>query len=76
MAPLKLNCGVHGDDTTGGRCATCDAIRDQHGLLLTTSAPGLGAWSECECGWISPGYVTEARAEAAHARHVERAMLR
>lgn len=39
-------------------------------LLLTTCAPGLGWWAECECGWISRGYHTEQDAERAHRLHV------
>lgn len=42
-----------------------------HDLLLTTCAPKLGCWAECECGWISPGYlVSEAQAVKAHEAHV------
>jgi hypothetical protein len=40
-----------------------------HDLLLVTSAPRLGWWAECECGWISSGYTAERSAECAHDAH-------
>lgn len=42
-----------------------------HDLLVSTCAPRLGWWSECECGWISNGHFTEAGARDAHKAHVE-----
>ena len=39
---------------------------------VVMEAPRLGIWIECECGWISPSYHTDANALKAHAKHVER----
>lgn len=42
-----------------------------HDVLLATSAPGLGWWVECECGWIGPTRFTEMHARRAHQSHAE-----
>lgn len=47
-------------------------VADAHPMLLVTSAPRLGWWAECECGWIGPGYRTEASAVASHEAHQRR----
>ena len=49
-----------------------DDVAEEHPLLLVTSAPGLGWWAECECGWIGRGYRIESAAEASHEAHQRR----
>lgn len=62
----NLNVGEHGGES---KPASDLAVGLHDPILL--NGRGLGFWVECECGWISGGTSTEARARAKHARHVE-----
>lgn len=44
----------------------------EHDPMVFEGGSMLGVWVECECGWISPSYYTEATALKAHAKHVEK----
>lgn len=46
-------------------------IAEAHEILYTTTGPALapGWYCECECGWISRSYRSEASAEKAHDAH-------
>lgn len=38
--------------------------------VVAHSAPGMGVWIECECGWIGPSRASEREAFKTHAAHV------